>query len=201
MMPEGWPQSRAGCSGTASGVLGQGCCAQQVLGMLRLLTPSGAFCLCLWLTESLRAWRWSLLGALAATFQGTAVSLVKSLRAQSVALPRNSERPSPTNPLPATPEGRILISRRVLGGCSAVAALPLRHHAAPRVRGSRAPALPKAEGWREGGTAPPSPALEAAICPLLAGSEDQAGRKFTFQVIGWHIKTFILFGQINEQFN
>lgn len=53
---------------------------------------------------------------------GAAASRVKSLHAQSAALPRTSERLFPTPP-PRLPAGRIQISRSVLGGCSAVSAL------------------------------------------------------------------------------
>lgn len=60
--------------------------------------------------------------------------------------------------------------------------------AAARVRGAGALELPEAAGWRERGTAPPSRVVQAAICPLLAQSKDQAGRKFTFQVVGCTLK-------------
>ena len=45
--------------------------------------------------------------------------------------------------------------------------------------------------------------LRLCKLPLCSSGRERrpSGRKFTFQLIGWHIKTFILSGQINEQFN
>lgn len=67
----------------------------------------------------------------------------------------------------------------------------------PLVSRAGAPELPKATKWKEMRAVHPCKLRGSS----LEASGVQAERKFTFQVIGWHIKTFILFGQINEQFN
>lgn len=117
-------------------------------------------------------------------------------RAQSPALPGTSERLSflsfsffffslaeirlrfPSQSRRQKANGLLCLSRLFLPNISAAA----------RVRGAGALELPEAAGWRERGTAPPSRVVQAAICPLLAQSKDQAGRKFTFQVVGCTLK-------------